>query len=303
MTTPTPTPIPDADRYRELIDREARHWGEAAPDPEYPQLWDDPELFEIALAPAYRHLLERAARHPRVLELGCGDGDLSFDLAALGPHVTGVDLSPERVARARAEAARRGLADRTAFEVADLNAAEFTHGGFDCVVAHDALHHVLDLDHALAAAERALVPRGTLIVADFIGAGALDKVASALLYAAAPTLQSYRRKWDLRRRIGAFLASERAKRDAVTRGGESDLHHASPFEGVSQAAIPAAVAARFEIVERFTYCAYWYHLVPKIRMPGTMRSGLLRIARRIDGPLHARGWTRGCYAFLEARRR
>lgn len=303
MPSSAPTPLPDADRYRELIDREARHWGEAAPDPKYPQLWDDPELFGITIAPAYRHLLERAARHARVLELGCGDGDLAFDLAPLGSHVTGVDLSPERVARARAEAARRGLGDRTAFEVADLNTAEFAPAGFDCVVAHDALHHVLDLDHALSAAKRALVPGGTLIVSDFIGAGLIDRVASAAVYALAPTLQSYGTKWNLRGRLAAFLASEKAKREAVTRGKEANLHHASPFEGVSQAAIPAAVARRFDVVERFTYCAYWYHLVPKLRLPQAARRGVLRLARTFDAPLHARGWTRGCYAYLEARKR
>src|SRR5205085_3891887 len=137
------------------------------------------------------------------------------------------------------------------FRVADLNVATFEPGACDCVVAHDALHHVLDLDHALAASEQAMAPGGTLIVSDFIGASRVEKLLSAALYSVLPTRQPYRGKWNLRHRLRAFLASERQKRAALERGDAGGLHQASPFEGISQGSIPDAVAARFDVVERF----------------------------------------------------
>src|SRR5207244_7766343 len=173
---------------------------------------------------------------------------------------------------------------------------------YDCVVAHDALHHVLELDRLLGQVERTLVPGGTVVVSDFIGAGALEKVAVALAYAALPTYQPYRTKWRLRRRLAAFFASERTKRESLERGG-AGLHDASPFEGISQESIVHRVAARFHVVERFTFCPYWYHLVPKVRMPRAWRHALLGGFRSIDGALNRRGWTRGSYCFIEARRR
>jgi 2-polyprenyl-3-methyl-5-hydroxy-6-metoxy-1,4-benzoquinol methylase len=286
------------DHYQELLARETRHWGDERPDPQYPQLWDDPRVFELAVGDAYRHLLDRVAGHARVLELGCGDGDLAVELAARGARVTGVDISPERILRARVHAA----GSSASFEIADLNTAEFAPESFECVVAHSALHHVYNLDHALAAARRALVPGGTIVVNDFIGAGWFEKVAYALGYAVLPTLQPYRTKWSLRRRLGPFLASERQKRLAVDRGGSDGLHAHSPFEGISQYSIVEKVAACFEVTERFTYCPYWYHMVPKLRVSPAFRHALLAGFRGMDARLNRGGITRGSYVFIEARK-
>src|SRR5262245_44134585 len=127
MTT-RQNPTPD---YDALIEREARHWAAADQDPQNPQLWDDPELAELTLAPAYRHLLDRAvAAGSPVLELGCGDGDLSLDLARRGLDVLGLDLAPERIERALAQASAAGLADRARFEAADLNRATLPPGAY-----------------------------------------------------------------------------------------------------------------------------------------------------------------------------
>ena len=293
----------DADeRYRALIDQEALHWGRGDADPLEPQLWDDPELDQIALAPTYRHLVERASHHASVLDLGCGDGDLAIDLASRGPRVTGLDLSPERIARAVEQARTVGLAERTTFEVADLNRVELPAAVYECVTAHDALHHILELDHLLDQAHRTLVPGGHLVVSDFIGAGRLERLVWAGFYGVLPTLKPYRSKWQLRHRLRAFLASEQQKRRALESGG-SALHDASPFESISQGSIVRAIVERFEIVERFTYCPHWYQLVPKLRIPAAARCALLRCFRPLDEMLNRRGITHGSYVFVEGRKR
>jgi 2-polyprenyl-3-methyl-5-hydroxy-6-metoxy-1,4-benzoquinol methylase len=290
-------------RYRELIEAEARHWERSDFDPVNPQLWDDPVLYEITLGAVYRHLVERASRHARVLELGCGDGDLSLEIAMHGASVTGLDVSEVRVSRAGAEATARGLGARATFRVADLNRIELPAGAYDCVVAHDALHHVLELEHLLDQVRHTLIPGGAVVVSDFVGAGRWEKLAWAIGYAALPTRMPFRTKWARRGRAKAFLASEEQKRAAAGEAGTALLHDTSPFEGISQASITSAVAQRFEVFESFTFCPLWYHLVPKLRVPRAARGALLRLFRPIDAALHGARITRGSYVFIEGRRR
>jgi len=73
------------------------------------------ELQGRALAPATRMIFTAAGIQPgmRVLDVGCGAGDVAFVTADLvGPEgsVVGVDRSPEALARARLRAEQRGLA-------------------------------------------------------------------------------------------------------------------------------------------------------------------------------------------------
>jgi SAM-dependent methyltransferase len=56
----------------------------------------------------------------RVLDLGCGSGEVSIVAAKLGASVTGLDIVPEMVEIARSEASRAGVAERTAFRVHDV---------------------------------------------------------------------------------------------------------------------------------------------------------------------------------------
>src|SRR4051812_43385631 len=57
------------------------------------------------------YLLGSLKPHMRILDIGCGPGTITADLAALVPdgHVTGVDHAPGILEQARATADRRGL--------------------------------------------------------------------------------------------------------------------------------------------------------------------------------------------------
>ncbi|ANW17365.1 methyltransferase domain-containing protein [Streptomyces clavuligerus] len=103
----------------------------------------------------------------RVLDIGCGPGTITADLAALVPHgrVTGVDRDPGVVERARAHAAGRGLANAD-FAVADVNALDHPDGSFDVVHAHQVLQHLADPVHALREMRRVCRPGGVVAVRD-----------------------------------------------------------------------------------------------------------------------------------------
>ena len=102
----------------------------------------------------------------RALDLGCGEGADTMWLAEHGWTVVGVDISETALARAAADAAARGVADRVTFEQVNLSAA-FPDGEFDLVSAqflHSMVH--LDRDRIFACAARALAPGGSLLIVD-----------------------------------------------------------------------------------------------------------------------------------------
>lgn len=91
----------------------------------------------------------------RVLEVGCGEGELAERLTAVVPEVVAVDQSPRMVDLTRA----RGVDAR----VADIQELPFADDSFDVVLAAWMLYHVSDLDRGLSELARVLRPRGRLV--------------------------------------------------------------------------------------------------------------------------------------------
>jgi len=110
-------------------------------------------------------VLERSGIGPgmRVLDVGCGSGDVSALAARLvGPsgHVQGVDRDEGTISAARERAASRGL-DNVGFEAGDF-ARGVGAEGFDAVIGRFILMHQTDPASALAAAARSLRPGGVV---------------------------------------------------------------------------------------------------------------------------------------------
>jgi SAM-dependent methyltransferase len=106
----------------------------------------------------------------RVLEVGCGPGRLSVRLAGQhGLDVTGLDLDPAMIQRARANANRAGdgLARRPSFLVGDVASLAFADASFDLVVSTLSMHHWADPAAGLAEVGRVLRPGGRALVWDF----------------------------------------------------------------------------------------------------------------------------------------
>jgi ubiquinone/menaquinone biosynthesis C-methylase UbiE len=290
--------------YQSLIAQEARHWGQVQPDPNNPQLWHDPRLFEIFFGNEYRYFLDRieSAGAP-VLELGCGEGHLAFQLAERGLSVTAIDLSPDRIERARQRASTSDAKVKPSFITGDLNTMRLPEGPYACVVAHDALHHLVNLGHVLDEVGRVLKPGGKLITLDYVGMGRWRKMVAAALYALLPTYQGYREKWKLRRRLRSFLASERQKRAALEKDDGAALHPESPFEEISQESISTELLKRFDVIQEFSFLPFWYYLAPKLKLSGEFRYRMASFMRSWDSGIVSLGLSRGAYVFIEARKR
>jgi SAM-dependent methyltransferase len=102
-------------------------------------------------------------RGSAVLDYGCGDGHFSMRLASHGARVTGVDISPNLIKKARATALRMGMnGSAPQFAVGDAHHTPFRDESFDYVVGNGALHH-LDLEKAYAEIARLLKPGGKAV--------------------------------------------------------------------------------------------------------------------------------------------
>ncbi|HKM73087.1 MAG TPA: class I SAM-dependent methyltransferase [Stellaceae bacterium] len=142
----------------------AAHWGRRAPGfddgfghsirtPAERAAWD--RIFDLVLP--RRGALE-------ALDAGCGTGFLSFELAARGHRVTGVDFAPAMLAEARRKAAQQDFSVH--FEEADAERLSFPAGSFDLAISR---HVLWTLPHPEAAIDewiRVLRPGGRLVVLD-----------------------------------------------------------------------------------------------------------------------------------------
>jgi len=100
----------------------------------------------------------------RVLDLGCGTGDLSLAVAAAGvPTVVGIDFAPAMVRVAEAKRRRHPMGEQVRFLVADALALPFADETFDGVVNAFVLRNLADLDQGLVEARRVLRPGGRLV--------------------------------------------------------------------------------------------------------------------------------------------
>lgn len=107
-----------------------------------------------------------------VLDVGCGTGDLTLEVARrVGSSglVAGIDAAPEMVVRARQKAGRRHLA--IDFRVEPVETLSFADQTFDVVVSSLVFHHLPDglKREALAEIRRVLKPGGRLLLVDLLG--------------------------------------------------------------------------------------------------------------------------------------
>jgi SAM-dependent methyltransferase len=101
-----------------------------------------------------------------VLDVGTGPGQIAMDLARLGHRVTGIDIVPEMVDRARSESA--GASNPPVFRRGDATEPPFPAGSFDAVVARHLLWTLPEPERALRNWRRLLRPGGRVAVAIWV---------------------------------------------------------------------------------------------------------------------------------------
>jgi len=112
--------------------------------------------------------LGRLAPGERVLDLGSGAGTDSLvaaQMVAPAGSVTGIDMTTEMLAKARAAAAEMG-ADSVEFVEGEVERLPFADGSFDVVISNGVVDLVPDKDAVYSEIHRVLAPGGRIQVAD-----------------------------------------------------------------------------------------------------------------------------------------
>ncbi len=134
--------------------------------PEAYARWRGRELGTITEALERRLILDLvgAVEGRRILDVGCGDGELAVALSGRGAAVAGVDASASMIEAARARAERQRAP--VSFQVASAQSLPFAAEEFDIVVAVTILCFVEDAAPVFQEMARVLRPGGRLVIGE-----------------------------------------------------------------------------------------------------------------------------------------
>lgn len=164
---PQDDPLLRADRRRACSLRAARARAASEAFRANPAAWDELRALGLPADVIEAKLLAAlpARGLGRLLDLGTGSGRLIELLAPRAETATGIDLSRDMLAAARARLGAAGLG-RVALRQADATRLPFADGSFDTVTLSMLLHHVDDPAAVIAEAGRVLAPGGALALID-----------------------------------------------------------------------------------------------------------------------------------------
>jgi len=141
-----------------------RHFYERAPFPDYPPGASLSWLRARAERSEFARLIDRAIPgDARVVEIGCGTGQMSLYLARGDRIVIGADLTRASL-RLAVEAARRFQIEEVQFIETDLHDPGLRAGAFDVVYSSGVLHHTPDPSAAFARIVRLARPGGMIVL-------------------------------------------------------------------------------------------------------------------------------------------
>jgi SAM-dependent methyltransferase len=205
---PSPKGIPALRILSDARTEKVREFYARAPFPGYPPRDTLSAMRARAARSEFARGLDRAIPgDARVLELGCGTGQLSLYLATADRVVVGADLARPSLELAREAGDRFGLKGVLFLET-DLNAPGLARGAFDVVICSGVLHHTPDPRKSFASVAQLVRPGGVLVIGLYNAYARLPQ----RLRRAAGFLTGYR--WIPGDRVLRERESQPARRDA-----------------------------------------------------------------------------------------
>jgi SAM-dependent methyltransferase len=261
--------------------------------PDYVKL-DFGEQFEL-IARAIEEHRPRGERAARVLEVGCGPGYLSLELARRGFDVTGLDLSDRAIHHARRTAdddpwkATRGALE---YVVGDLLEWGAPNGGFDAVVFLGALHHFPDQDAVMRKVQALLAEDGLVIAHEptrdraTLGNALLLQLLRQVLAAGGGYFQALS--------IPPDIAAHEAQAERLYREQRYETEEGDKLQSINDneagfREMTAALDGHFARVSCQDRYAFFHELIGGLRFDQRKNAELARFLRDADGLLCRHG--------------
>lgn len=257
----------------------------------------DPLVHEVWRGEFLNSVLSRARQSgQRALELGCGTGWLSLELARMGMTVTAVDVSEKSIEIAKGYLEENPLPPDLGsidYQVRDLNTIVLPEGAYDCIISFSTLHHVPEIERLIIECHKALKEKGTLIVLDHVREGRRNAILEAcvrLLLLPLPGCYPLPRRIKdilslfLKGIVGPAMYEQtrklyRERRHTAT----SDLDTASPFEEVTGYETVNYIQEHFDIEEMtFRKSFRARRIVSDLKLGDSSKRSLTQFLRRLD---------------------
>lgn len=253
----------------------------------------NPSLYNIVYTKMIDRILKEATeKKGNVLDVGCGAGALSLELARLGMNVDGFDISPKQIEIAKKlskesqeskDSRLHGNFGSTNYQIVDLNHAILEEEKYEAVVSLGTLHHIQSIKYLIDEIHKSLKTEGKFLFYEYIGYSGLSKIFSVMF-----------KVFGLYSRFKNCLI--RAPLPSKT----------SPFEGVTQDEITELVAERFFILHRESKFLFLPLLVSGFgihRLPDFWSVPVVKMLYYIDRALVASGIFEGSFVFVIAQKK
>lgn len=253
----------------------------------------NPVLYRAIFGEMIDYMLKEASQKKGfALDLGCGAGWFSLELARWGMNVDGFDISPLQIAVAKKMAKESEESSdpalhvdfgRTNYDVVDLNWVTLEKNKYEAVVSLGALHHIQGLDHLFGEIKKSLKSGGKFIFYEWVGYHGLSRLFPALFHA-----------------VGSLL-----KFWAWLRKGKGRLLIASPFEGISGERIIDLTRREFSLEMLQHKFLFLPVLISQLRIYRLHRAFSLPLARFLnwlDHSLNQTGLFKGPFVLGLARK-
>lgn len=289
-------------KYQEEIKKEAALWNKTAED-ELKKFSPDYAYYKETLPyKIYRHkyvekMLSNIKPGDKVLELGCYNGWFSLEMARKGAIVDAHDISGKAILIAqkyyRQQRKTEKFSGKIIYHLTDLNHAHFPENTYDVIAIRNVLHHLTNLKSLFRQLNRALKPRGKILVDDAIPCGKLEALITGGLLFFLPTDIPYSQK--LRR---VFRKGQILKRTQ----GLVNACGASPFEGVSGEESLVYLNKTFKQLYYKTFAAFVGTIATHLKMAQLLKHILLNILNLIDIFFIEIGVLKGTGYYLESKK-
>lgn len=256
----------------------------------------DPRIEKILRGSCKNKLIEIASCvKGNALDIGCGAGWLSLELARNGMDVDGFEISNKRIEIAKEYLRNSSLEERFGsinYRIEDINKLKLKKEKYQSVVSWDTLHHIPEIDRLMKEIHQSLMPNGYFIIYDHIGIRRKNRILIKILRIPLIILSKIEKLFDM------------TKKNTIMSSNHLGKTTKSPFEDVTGKEMVGIIKKYFKIEVLETQLCFISNLANDLlKLPDAAIYFSLRMLKFIDDLLIKMHILKGEYIFIIAKKK